>query len=834
MGKNIDTANPTDKTDNSKKEQTEINLYFGIFFDGTNNNKYQTMLGKMFRRKEIFEKAIKRQNSGSDVLFCTNGGIEYASSIEKLLEHSRAEVEEIYRGAFTRSELEFLYFGYRNINDTSDNSYSTTIETKNAIELGNINPNRLSALPDDDIERAKLYLKAKDFAIRKDSNTETIESFKGAAAQEVTYTNVAILEGLYKCENETQNNIVTKRHISIYVEGSGSDMQFEASTKTGYILTIGVAGLGLGTGPTGVVAKVRKAATMVQQTLNKYQYDNDVKDINLHFDLFGFSRGATCARVMAYLINPDPNNSKAYCAKDAITTKPDDLELLTTKSKEFLPIDGKTNTKEIRFMGLFDTVSSIGVINKDIIISTLCEYINDTIEAEEGPNKKDIPTLWNAVKSKILPACKTVANLIGKKGGKTVGTVITQSIPVVGPVLSDVGGEIGEIVGEKIGNYFGEKVGNYVTDKVGSKVDPIIDEIKKYVQEGKYQYRDKGTEDLTAIIEGKSPYHRDNVKDYGLWATKLAKNVVHVCAMDEVRRNFALVDIESSLIEGTNKSIEVFIPGCHTDIGGGASIGMEEAKLIKKKSNRLLTSYYVHNKSWLEKDEGEVLVKPITVDALKEMGWLNQDSTAMGSCDKTTSQCPSLDEDETQYDNKKSSNIIMYRHVNPGYSNIALNFIKEESEDDPFSAIPRAYKVPKDLNDLYARLKTIEGNGRYFVYPNNLGQYSELRRKFIHFSSNEQFPSKKAVADNRFVNSPEYTEIKNAAKGKIKVISRIIYPGVSDAKPMHMFDYEEGHPGQIQEEDNPPQSGLHPLLSGDYSGFEEYDTSLDRLVFNPA
>lgn len=26
----------------------------------------------------------------------------------------------------------------------------------------------------------------------------------------------------------------------------------------------------------------------------------------------------------------------------------------------------------------------------------------------------------------------------------------------------------------------------------------------------------------------------------------------------------------------------------------------------------------------------------------------------------------------------------------------------------------------------------------------------------------------------------------------------------------------------------------YPLLSGDYSGFEEYDTSLDRLVLNHA
>ena len=65
------------------------------------------------------------------------------------------------------------------------------------------------------------------------------------------------------------------------------------------------------------------------------------------------------------------------------------------------------------------------------------------------------------------------------------------------------------------------------------------------------------------------------------------------------------------------------------------------------------------------------------------------------------------------------------------------------------------------------------------------------------------------------------------------MVPRIIYPGIADAESMHMFDYEEGRPSQIEEEDTPPQSGLHPALGGDPTVFEEYDTSLDRLVFNP-
>lgn len=831
MERNETEAKKTDKSNNEESEGTALDLYFGLFFDGTNNNKYQTMLGKMFRRKEIFEKAIERQHPGQKFLQYNNDEQTKINSVEELLKLSRADVEEKFPGVFTKSELEFLYYGYGNINNKNDKSYNTFIERNNAVELGGKSDNRLSSKPDDVIERATLQVTAKELAQRKETDPKAIESFKGAAAQNVTYTNVAILESLYKCNNVKDNDDgqIKERHISIYIEGSGSDMQFEASTKNGYKSTIGLAGLGLGTGPSGVVGKIRKASMMVQHTLDKYQYVKDVTSINLHFDLYGFSRGATCARVMAYLINSNPNNDKAYSSKDAILTKTDDFELLTSKNKEFLPIDGKIKTKEIRFMGLFDTVSSIGVIDENYIISKLCEYINETIKAEKESNKKDIPTLWYSIRSKILPACKYAATYIGEKGGKAVGRTITQSIPVVGPALGDLGGIIGEKAGGIIGDFFGEKVGNFATDKIGSKINPIIEEIEKYVQDDKY--RDKGTEDIIVITKGKSVYHRDNVKDYGLWATSLAKDVVHVCALDEVRQNFALVDIESSLKEGTGKSIEVFIPGCHTDIGGGASIGIEGEKIINKGYKKYLTSFYVHSKSWLEKDNG-VLLKPINVKSMKEIGWLNPDSKKPGFFSFSVTGRAKLDEDETYYcDNTIPANIIMYRHVSPGYSNVALNYMKERSVEETFKAIPRAYRVPKGLNDLYEQLKKINDSGRYFVYPNKFEQYAELRRKFIHFSFNEQWLD---VADNALVNGPEYTTIDNSDNGHIKVISRIIYPGIADAKPMHMLDYEEGHLVQIHEEDNPPQSGLHPLLSGDYSGFEEYDTSLDRLIFNPA
>ena len=793
------------KVDTSKKDESEkapLDLYIGIFFDGTNNNKYQTMLGKMFRKKEIFEKAKQRHPDPKKWQYTDGEGEKSINSIEDLLKLSRAEVEKRFPGAFTRSELEFLYFGYGSINDTSDKTYDTFIEKKSEITLAGETHNELSARPDDNVERGALHHAAKDLAARNDISSDDdrkiIESYKGAAAQNVTYTNVAILESLYNCENKKNNKgEITKRHVSIYVEGSGADMQFEASTSNEYKATIGLAGLGLGTGPTGVVSKIRKASSIVQRLIDQYKCMSNV-EVKYHFDLFGFSRGSTCARVMAYLINPDPNTDKAYTGENKINN--DDYLLLTSREKEFLPIDDKTIEKEIRFMGLFDTVSSIGVKDEDSLAKSLAKILDNAIRKVKDPQKKDINTIWNSIK------------------------------PYINPPLQYIGLWADYHLNTGVLDKMGEAIGNTITYLVDTKLIPIINRYETYVKSN--AYRDKGTEDISVLApKGKTFLHENNVKDYGLWATKLAKNVVHVCAMDEVRQNFALVDIESSLKEGKEKSIEVFIPGCHTDIGGGASIGMEGEKIINKDSNRYLTSYYVHSKSWLEKDKGDLL-KPINVKSLKEIGWLNPDSKTPGFFTFSVTGRVKLDEDETYYcDNTVPANVIIYRHVTPGYSNIALNFIKEKSIGNPFSEIPKAYQVPKDLNDLYRQLKTIDSSGRYFVYPNKLEQYSELRRKFIHFSFNEQWLD---VADNALVNGPEYTTIDNSDNGHIKVISRIIYPGVADADPMHMFDYEEGRPSQIQEEDNPPQSGLHPLLSGDYSGFEEYDTSLDRLVFNPA
>ena len=59
------------------------------------------------------------------------------------------------------------------------------------------------------------------------------------------------------------------------------------------------------------------------------------------------------------------------------------------------------------------------------------------------------------------------------------------------------------------------------------------------------------------------------------------KSIFHICAMDEYRENFALTNVGKEV--GAN-ALEIYIPGCHSDIGGGYYDGDEEQEILLRKS----------------------------------------------------------------------------------------------------------------------------------------------------------------------------------------------------------------------------------------------------------
>lgn len=417
-----------------KPQGITIDLYFGVFFDGTNNNKLQSMVGQYFRRKQIYEKHKKELKKV---------GIK---ALPDLAAKPRSYWED--KGIFNRAELDKLYGASAIMsNDMEESIMYEDSELQWSSVMEDASKKKIIKKKLDKISEA--------YSPQSGSNIDWIPDklLKNFTSQNSTYTNVSILNSLYKVSKEGN-----EFHYSIYIEGSGADT---TNTVVGNISQFKneVIGLGFGVGSTGVAAKCKRVANEILKRYNEFYCRQDVVEIKFHFDVFGFSRGATTARLFTYVLNPE--KAQRYNITE------NDYELFTGHKTPFLPINkeqsnSKISVKEVRKLGIFDTVSSIGILR-----DPLNEVVSDLIKLKD------------------------------------------------------------------------------------------TDECDRYE---------------------KSMYHDSNVDDYGLYATEKANDVLHICAMDECRINFALVDITNSLGNGT----ELFIPGCHTDIGGGGSLGLDGFKIINK------------------------------------------------------------------------------------------------------------------------------------------------------------------------------------------------------------------------------------------------------------
>lgn len=77
----------------------------------------------------------------------------------------------------------------------------------------------------------------------------------------------------------------------------------------------------------------------------------------------------------------------------------------------------------------------------------------------------------------------------------------------------------------------------------------------------------------------------DDVKQLGLNLGATPNKVVHLTAADEMRENFSLTTIDSSL--EVSKGIELSMPGVHSDIGGGyAEHAQEEIRRIRNAAEK--------------------------------------------------------------------------------------------------------------------------------------------------------------------------------------------------------------------------------------------------------
>lgn len=161
-------------------------------------------------------------------------------------------------------------------------------------------------------------------------------------------------------------NEKAKHYYSVYVEGIGT--KNPKKNKDGSLHYYGdfTYGQGYGTGETGLFEKVEKGCFDI---VNRLIYEKEKKVETLYLDVFGFSRGAAAARIFA---------NELYKKKISGDKNSYNLGFL---GKAFDKLDYKIKPIriKIRFLGIYDTVSSYG------------DSVFDDIDRDKVPLK--IPTV---------------------------------------------------------------------------------------------------------------------------------------------------------------------------------------------------------------------------------------------------------------------------------------------------------------------------------------------------------------------------------------------------------------------------------------------------------
>lgn len=190
--------------------------------------------------------------------------------------------------------------------------------------------------------------------------------FKGEDSYGNAPTNIQKMEGLYPIE---------ECYSSLYIEGVGTT---DLDTDSSY-------GYGLGEGGTGIEAKVKKGCLELTKKLLAVSNKKGKRINTITIDVFGFSRGATCARhfiseitkpvktVSIYHDN-DLGFDYYYCADGTTKNNRDKPFKATSKSKWEIDLPERGELGQyfedfhlkyknifLRFGGLFDSVSSFGV-----------------------------------------------------------------------------------------------------------------------------------------------------------------------------------------------------------------------------------------------------------------------------------------------------------------------------------------------------------------------------------------------------------------------------------------------------------------------------------------
>lgn len=593
------------------------------------------------------------------------------------------------------------------------------------------------------------------------------------------YSNIAVLRSLVgkKKVGDESGQGKTRIAYNLYIEGSGKNWDRRNS----------VIGLGMGTGRTGVVGLVSKAVVFVREYLCS-NIEKELRDkVNLHFAVFGFSRGATCSRLFSSLIVKGKEECLGHEAEFE-QYLPLSENYFKNGRVSFLD-DFNDDKKTVDFLGIYDTVSSIGFLQKK---DNSTNYkLNNYQESPKDEFGKYIGVIDSNSESNYQGSHKENADndSCNNKSNKAPSWYINSlhgSVIKEDDVL-EIDTPMGPIPSPKV-------LGTYITDKSWG--------------------------------DAKWNFHRFNVLNYGLdpYKNKKVKHTFHICAIDEFRENFALVDLGDGMSE--NHCTEIYMPGCHSDIGGSYMYNdeIEEHTLRRIIGKKGLSTHLISSSD--PRDFG--ISAPLSQHVLYDLGWINSKTRTFSTYQQI--EIPSFlgplignrevimeetkykkelnDQNadtggQTTYINQKTD-VIDFKHFSKeGYSNISLEMMLERAKGKngliewneyiPFTReIPKRFKINWDaclgnLKTKFESAKNVVEGGRFWIIPENKEDYVDLRNNYLHFTCTDKLHQVEDIG-----NAPNWVSnvLLKEKEEKIThyVLCRLVYRGNNNDYDLHYWN----------------------------------------------
>ena len=212
----------------------------------------------------------------------------------------------------------------------------------------------------------------------------------------------------------------------------------------------------------------------------------------------------------------------------------------------------------------------------------------------------------------------------------------------------------------------------------------------------------------------------NNTEDLKLDAVMAAEETVHLTSADEHRTFFSLTDIASAGAKGR----EVYLPGVHSDIGGGYrdDVGVPEKQVI-----------YLGLKAHAEADRQRLI----------DAGWYEPKEITLQTMGRLHNNKPLL--------------LAQLHVIRPGirsqYNRIPLHLMVEyaKKKDILFEAkLERVEEVPPELESVHKEIKAYAAQHDTLGartskaedwHDNVRGWLRELRHRYFHFSAHYSSPS---------------------------------------------------------------------------------------------